>query len=101
MWREIMKLDYQFIVGDEVQVIGHSEWGNLTVVAVDVIYTVSDSDGLEDCYSEDQLKKIDKCEHEYGRWGTLNAPPRHGMMNLHYPYATMVNEYCPKCGEKL
>jgi hypothetical protein len=81
-----MKLDCKFVVGDEVQVIGHSDWGDLTVIGVDVIYTVSNGDGLEDCYAGDSLKSASKHDHE--------------VMIVSKSHRIEFN-YCPKCGEKL
>jgi hypothetical protein len=82
-----MKLDCQFVVGDKVQVRGHSEWGNLTVVAVDVIYTIASDDGIEDAYSEDWLKKVSKCDHYDARNNEA--------------WLSQPNDYCYDCGEKL
>jgi hypothetical protein len=87
-----MKLDCQFVVGDKVQVRGHSEWGNLTVVAVDVIYTIASDDGIEDAYSEDYLKKVFECDHQKF---TICLCGWYDCFNKRDFI------YCPKCGEKL
>jgi hypothetical protein len=103
-----MKLDCQFVVGDKVQVRGHSEWGNLTVIAVDVIYTISDGVGLEDAYAGENLKSVSKCDHITGVFGVSeNSVLIESISGLQgegvsgEEISALVCGFCPLCGEKL
>lgn len=85
-----MFINTKFNSGDIVERTNHSTHGPLTITAVDVVYTVVDSEGVDDTVLEDEIAMLKKkCIHTTGHYPN-------GPASSFEPY-----KHCPDCGEKL